>query len=143
MSKKVDLVALIANMSDDERNALGLALKENDVKITARKSKPSAVYVARRMNLKDTSPNAKRVRFAGTIEYLTERQVKSVLSTWVRKTKDETPDAYATRLGVVISSILDNDNGVWSNNNLRIESITHTDNLDDLPLRFNTEPSTE
>lgn len=132
-----DLVKALGDLTPEQLNALGLSLKDKGVKITARKEpKSSVVYVARRLNLKDSNPNAKKVRFAGTIEYMTAKNVANVLATWVKRVKDETEDAYKLRLDTIVNSIVDNDNGVWSNNAFRIESIKDTDDLTNMPMRF-------
>lgn len=77
-----DLVELIAGMSDDERNALGLSLRDKDVKITARKPKKEAVIIGYRVSLKDWG--GRNPRKAGDKEPIYERTLANLLNTWVR-----------------------------------------------------------
>lgn len=77
-----ELVELIASMSDDERNELGLSLRDKEVKITARKSKPSTVFIGERVHMKDWG--GRNPRKAGDKEPITFRQLENLLKTWVR-----------------------------------------------------------
>lgn len=77
-----DLVSVIASMSDEERNALGLSLRDKDVKITARKPKKEAVVIGYRVSLKDWG--GRNPRKAGDSEPIYERTLTNLLKTWVR-----------------------------------------------------------
>jgi|SRR5690554_3730486 len=77
-----DLVELIAGMSDDERNALGLSLRDKDVKITARKPKKEPVIIGYRVSLKDWG--GRNPRKKGDKEPIYERTLTNLLNTWVR-----------------------------------------------------------
>src|SRR5690554_6492834 len=77
-----DLVELITNLTDDERNALGLALKDQEVKITARKPKKEPIILGYRVSLKDWG--GRHPRKKGDKEPIYERTLTNLLKTWVR-----------------------------------------------------------
>ena len=133
----IDLVALLGGMSEAERNALGLALKENDTPITAKKEKQGKVYVAKRINLVDSKPNAKKTRVKGSVEYLTEKQVFNTLNTWIRRSKGMNEDQRIATVNSNLKGIvhgIKDVKSVFSIATFKLEGIDHTSDLTDLPM---------
>lgn len=137
-----DLVALLGSMSEADRNALGLALKENDTPITARKEKASKVYVAKRINLVDSKPNAKKTRVKGSVEYLTEKQVFNTLNTWIRRSRGVNEEQRVATVNSNLKGIVEGIKGVktvFSIASFKLEGIEHTSDLTDLPTTMELE----
>jgi hypothetical protein len=76
------VVAYMKSLSTDERATLGRTLKTENVAVRATKEK---VYVAKRVQLVDTSATAKTQRKAGEEVLMTEKSLLATLECWVPK----------------------------------------------------------
>lgn len=129
------ILAQLKELTSDELNALGLGAKAQGTQITSRKVAEARMVVAKRINLRDSSPTAKRIRYEGTIEYLTAKQLENTLKVWVKKTKAETPDEHIARVNAEIDKIMSGA-GTFKNAILEIVGLGGEVPLtDDLPVR--------
>lgn len=92
------LVDMLGALSPDTLNELGVALKENEIKITSRKEKVASVVVGHRVHTKDWG--GKNPRKAGDAEPITERQLANLLNTWVRGKKGKEVDIHAQKVNL-------------------------------------------
>jgi hypothetical protein len=99
MGKKLsvqELLAQLQGMSQDELTALKTGMKDNGVKLSSAKEK---VFVANRVQITDTKPDARRPRKAGEVTQLTEKALLATLQTWIRGKDAE------VKIPLVIASI--------------------------------------
>lgn len=137
MDKKVAaILTQIKALDASALNVLGIALKENNIKISSRAIKEPTVYVAARYNLVDSSPTARRVRNAGTIEYLTQKQLDNTLDTWLRGKKNEAKLPIVKDL--LSRGVVGKDGSFPKETftNFELVAITHTDDVSTLPTTF-------
>jgi hypothetical protein len=100
MSKKLsvqELLAQLQGMTPAELGALKTGMKDNGIAIKA--PAKEKVFVATRVQLVDTKPDARRPRKAGEVTQLTETALLATLQTWIRG-KDS-----ATKIPLVLASI--------------------------------------
>ena len=83
------ILAALKGMSQAEVTAIVTGLKASGVSVKADKVAKEKVFVAQRLQLKDTAPEAKHPRKAGEVTMLTENALLATLTTWVRG-KDST-----------------------------------------------------
>lgn len=136
-TNNVSVVAsLIASLTDEQRNELGIALKSQEIKITARGEKAPKMYVAARYNTKDSSATAKKQRKAGTIEYLTATALEKTLDTWMKGAKNEPIRP------IVESKLLAKEPFRHDFTNFSLLSIVDTSDISGLETTFTTVPAT-
>lgn len=98
--------------------------------VKAEKKASGVEYVAYRVNLADSSPKAKKVRVAGSVEYLTAHTLKLTLNTWIKG--DNKVEEQAFTIDNIIAGV--NGSEFRQGNTFIIYPMTHTNDLSDKTL---------
>lgn len=104
--------AFMANMSDEARQELLHGMKQDGIKISTAGTPKEKVYVAERVFLKDSNPNARNKYRQGDIQKLTEKSLMNVLTTWVRKDAD-------VRIPAIVQSVKSGHKETFTNFEIR------------------------
>lgn len=106
------VAAYMASMSDEERQALLHGLKKDGVKISTAGTPKEKEFVAERVFLKDSNPNARNRYRKGDVQQLTEKSLMNILNTWVRKDAD-------VRIPAIVASVKSGHKETFTNFEIR------------------------